>query len=126
MAWTIRRHSGGSLPWWNFWCGGEDAEAPSSRAGFSAAQFVRLGSADGLHVSVLNNFILFEDEFVFGGITVDGAFPIRLFNDPAWIVASGGGGTRAAGQLQRLLRRLGSTSRKPPARSRSGSRIDVQ
>ena len=71
---------------------GEDAEEPAFRAGFSAAQFVRLGSVDGLHVSVLNNFILFEDEFVFGGITIDGAVPIRLFRDDAWIKARGGGG----------------------------------
>jgi hypothetical protein len=71
---------------------GPDAEEPSFRAGFSAAQYVRLGSVDGLHVSVLNNFILFEDEFSFGGITIDAAVPIRVFADPAWIRARGGGG----------------------------------
>lgn len=71
---------------------GPDADEPSFRAGFSAAQYVRLGSVDGLHVSVLNNFILFEDEFSFGGITIDAAVPLRIFSDPAWIRARGGGG----------------------------------
>jgi hypothetical protein len=71
---------------------GSEAEEPNFRAGFSAAQYVRLGSVDGLHVSVLNNFILFEDEFSFGGITIDAAVPLRIFSDPAWIRARGGGG----------------------------------
>ncbi len=71
---------------------GEDAEAPTVRAGLSIAQFARLGSVDGLHVAVLNNFILHESEFEFGGITIEGAVPIRLFKNGAWIVARGGGG----------------------------------
>lgn len=74
-----------------------DGEDTNFRAGFSAAQFVRLGARDGLHLTVLNNFILYNGEFGFGGLTAEAQVPVRLFVDHAWIVARGGGGVPGQG-----------------------------
>lgn len=72
-------------------------ESPVFRAGLSVAQYVRLGARDGLHLTVLNNFILFNEEFGFGGLTGEAQVPVRLFADHAWLVVRGGGGVPGHG-----------------------------
>jgi hypothetical protein len=77
------------------------------KSGLSIAQSVRLGSVDGMHLSVFNTFLLYRDEFNYGGTTAAGQFPVR---EGVWLLIRGGGGAAtgyAFGELGLRVRVLG-------------------
>lgn len=74
----------------------EDASGAGSfefervKDGFSIAQLARLGAIDGLNVTVLNSFLLYEDKFNYGGTRATVQVPV---DDNLWFIAAGGGGS---------------------------------
>jgi len=59
------------------------------RSGFSIAQAVRLGSRDGFHLRVYNTFLVYQDQFNYGGTTGSLQVPV---SEKSWLIAQGGGG----------------------------------
>jgi hypothetical protein len=58
----------------------------------SIAQYIRLGAIDGIYVGLLTHFVVFEEEFRFGGAQVHAQAPLRMLETPTWVIARGGGG----------------------------------
>jgi len=73
------RAGGGSL----------DADIDQVKSGLSIAQLARLGARDGLHLLVRNNFLLYDDEFNYGGTVAEVQVPVSA---RSWLLARGGGG----------------------------------
>lgn len=61
---------------------------------FTTSQFARLGPRDGLNLTVLNFFDLYEGEFSFGGLTATAQIPTNAFMNNTWLILRGGGGAR--------------------------------
>lgn len=59
------------------------------RSGLSIAQLVRLGAVDGFNLTVHNTFLVFDDQFNYGGTTAALQIPVA---DRSWLLARGGGG----------------------------------
>ena len=81
------------------------------RSGLSIAQSVRLGSVDGMHLMVYNAFILYRDEFHYGGTTASAQFPVR---DGVWFLLRGGGGVATGygyGEIGLRVRAFGAGDR---------------
>lgn len=72
---------------------GDGIEFDQVRSGLSIAQYARLGSRDGLHLAGLNSFILYDDEFVYGGTSSLIQVPL-ITEGPhqLWLIFRGGGG----------------------------------
>jgi hypothetical protein len=67
-------------------------EGPPTNYAASIAQYIRLGATDGIHVGLLTHFVLFDEQFQFGGAQVHGQVPLGVLDTPAWVIARGGGG----------------------------------
>ena len=59
------------------------------RSGLSIAQAARLGARDGLHLSVYNTFLYYNERFNYGGTT--GTLQLSVA-EGLWFIARGGGG----------------------------------
>ena len=84
---TINEHAG-------------DIQSGSShwdRAGVTIAQLARLGAGDGLHLEVVNSFVLADGQFAYGGTEVSLQSPAAIVSSTVWLVARGGGGTAGFG-----------------------------
>lgn len=75
----------------------------SAGSGFSLAQLARLGSEDGIHLTARNTFLLYDDEFHYGGTVGEVLFPV---SDRAGIFGRGGGGESGFGFGELGLRLL--------------------
>lgn len=71
---------------------GGGIEFDQVRSGLSIAQYARLGSRDGLHLAGLNSFILYDDEFVYGGTSSIIQVPLVTEGPQLWLIFRGGGG----------------------------------
>ena len=63
-------------------------------SGLSIAQLARLGATDGLHISLCNTFLLYDDIFHYGGTVVRVQWPISR---RSWGFMRGGGGQAGYG-----------------------------
>jgi len=69
--------------------GGIEPKFDKVRSGLSLAQVARLGALDGLHLSLHNSFLLFDDQFNYGGTHVSFQIPLST---RLWMLVRGGGG----------------------------------
>lgn len=68
---------------------GTDRAPDNVYYGLSIAQLARLGAADGLHLLVRNTFVLYDDEFHYGGTIGQVVIPVV---ERSAVFARGGGG----------------------------------
>ncbi|MAE72118.1 MAG: hypothetical protein CME06_16825 [Gemmatimonadetes bacterium] len=68
---------------------GERFGESEARSGLSIAQGARLGSRDGLHISVYNTFLYYHERFNYGGTSATLQLPV---SEGLWFIARGGGG----------------------------------
>lgn len=69
---------------------GGDYEFRRVKDGFSLAQLARLGAVDGLNITILNSFLLYDDRFNYGGTRATVQVPV---SEHLWFIAAGGGGS---------------------------------
>lgn len=69
---------------------GGDYEFKRVKDGFSLAQLARLGAVDGLNITILNSFLLYDDKFNYGGTRATVQVPV---SERLWFIAAGGGGS---------------------------------
>jgi len=69
--------------------GALDESSEELRSGLSIAQAARLGSRDGLHLSIYNTFVFYQDRFNYGGTTGTLQLPVA---EGLWLIGRGGGG----------------------------------
>lgn len=74
---------------------GIDTDFDRVQSGLSIIQVARLGSKDGLHLSAHNTFILYNDDFYYGGTR--GTIQIPLGRTYTWLILQGGGGLSGYG-----------------------------